>query len=278
MSAFRFRNCRLWSPEDPFLYELEVSTGEDALADPVRDAELPAGPEDGPCDPQRQALFPPRHQLVHLPFLRRSPAERPALARRLGAEAAPHVQVHALERGPLLHRLPAGNVVPDRGRGRLAHRRRVPALVHELVAEGDDQARTSSRSIPSGCATAGTIPAWSSGTPRTRRWPIRRAGPTRPCRRRARRSGRCGAWTSRTAPGTTAGTRPSRLAILTRPILTPSATAVSASVISPGSPDRRAAPRGSRSPSCRIRAGTRLSSTSIRGATSAATASCRPRR
>ena len=38
------RHCRLWSPEDPFLYELETSTGADTLAHAFRHEGVSSGP------------------------------------------------------------------------------------------------------------------------------------------------------------------------------------------------------------------------------------------
>ena len=42
--AFPIRHCRLWSPEDPFLYELEASTGAGHAAHPFRHEGVSSGP------------------------------------------------------------------------------------------------------------------------------------------------------------------------------------------------------------------------------------------
>ena len=63
------RNCRLWSPEDPFLYELEASTEADTCAHAVWDAGVSPGPRVRPRGVEWPDLFSARQQRDALPVL-----------------------------------------------------------------------------------------------------------------------------------------------------------------------------------------------------------------
>ena len=128
-SASRWTDCRLWSPEDPFLYTLEADSGADTFRTRFGMREFKFDPATRPGDAQRQAVLPARQQHHALPLLRGQRVRKSALGREMGASAAPAREGHALELPALLHRLPAGGLVRHRRRDRHPHRRRVSDLV-----------------------------------------------------------------------------------------------------------------------------------------------------
>ena len=137
--------------------------------DPLRHADVPPRSGHGPGDAQRPALFHARQQRDALPLLRGRRARRQAVARGVGPPAAPGLPRDALELAALLHRLSARVLVPHRRRGRLPDPGRVSHLEHGPEAGRFRRATSWPGNTPSGCRSAGTIPAWSSGTPATRR-------------------------------------------------------------------------------------------------------------
>ena len=140
--GYRSGHCRLWSPEDPFLYELETSTGADTSRTRFGMREFRLDHETGPRDAQRPPVFPARQQRDALPVLRGPAVRRPSLAGRLGAAAASRLQGHALERAALLHRVPARALVSHRRRGRHPDPGRVPHLGRRAkLASRADQRR-----------------------------------------------------------------------------------------------------------------------------------------
>ena len=102
--------CRLWSPEAPFLYRLEVATSGDTLStrfgmrtfsfDPATKRPMLNG---------RPYYLRGTNVCIFRFFEDAARGDRPW--RRVGAAFAPGVSRHELELGPLLHRLSARAVV-----------------------------------------------------------------------------------------------------------------------------------------------------------------------
>ena len=106
--------CRQWSPEDPFLYRLEVTTSGDTLSTRFGMRTFSFDPTTRRAMLNGRPYYYAQHKCLHLPFLRRRGPGRPAVAPGVGAAIAPGVSRHELELGPLLHRLSARAVVRDR--------------------------------------------------------------------------------------------------------------------------------------------------------------------
>ena len=153
--------CRFWSPEDPFLYELEVATPGDVLRTRFGMRTFRLDPTIGPrrCSTASR-IFSAARTCASCRFFedpkRGNLPWREDWVRRLH-RAVPR---NALELDPLLHRLSAGKVVSDRGRRGADDPGRVSRLVCRLLAQLSQEPRSWSRNTPSGCASDGTIPAW----------------------------------------------------------------------------------------------------------------------
>ena len=137
--------CRLWSPEDPFLYEAMISTA--ATRTTTRfgmrsfhfDAKTGRAMLNGRPYPMRGT------NVCVYRFFEDPAARRSAVAGRVGATAPPGLSQHALELHPLLHRISAGDLVPRGRRRRSLDPGRVSDLVRRPMAQGADHRGTGPR-------------------------------------------------------------------------------------------------------------------------------------
>ena len=103
--------CRLWSPEDPFLYTLEADSGTDRFLTRFGMREFRFDPATGRAVLNGKTVLHARQQLHALSVLRGRGMRGLALAEGLGALAPPARQGDALELPALLHRLPSRGLV-----------------------------------------------------------------------------------------------------------------------------------------------------------------------
>ena len=121
-------SCRLWTPEDPFLYKLKLSTGADTAETRFGMRSFRFDRASGRAVLNGKPYFMRGTNVCAYRFFEDAErGDRPwrkDWVRRLHRE----VQEHALELDPLLHRLSAGILVRHRRRGRLPDPGRVPDL------------------------------------------------------------------------------------------------------------------------------------------------------
>ncbi len=103
--------CRLWSPEDPFLYVLEAASSGDQVRTRFGMREFRFDPAAGRAVLNGRPYFMRGSNITLYRFFEDARMQGPSLGRRLGAHAASAGQGHALELPALLHRVSARAVV-----------------------------------------------------------------------------------------------------------------------------------------------------------------------
>ncbi len=108
------KSCRLWSPEDPFLYKLKLSTGADTAETRFGMRSFRFDRDSGRAILNGKPYFMRGTNVCAYRFFEDAERGDRPWRQGMGPPAAREVQEHALELDPLLHRLSAGAVVRHR--------------------------------------------------------------------------------------------------------------------------------------------------------------------
>ena len=154
------RDCRLWSPEDPFLYELEASTGEDTLRTRFGMREFRLDHATGRAMLNGRPYFLRGSNVTLYRFFEDAQCAdlpwREDWVRRL------HRAFKSMHWNALRYCIgfPPEFWYRHRRRGRHPDPGRVPDLARAQVAGGAEERGVGPRNTPNGCRSGGTIRAW----------------------------------------------------------------------------------------------------------------------